>query len=249
MMWLSGVMSFKMYVAAHKASVFPEDLGYVPIQVGKALTDLDLGIQGDNTEDNISGKNHTFCEWTAIYWIMKNCSADFVGLSHYRRYFASKEKSVSFEGFDIAASDDFPELEGGIDLVVSEPFGFFNDLTKTQISVEEQYFGTAIGFDLHLAREALRRLQPSYLNAFDFVMRNCQIIPFNMMVGKQAVFKECCRWMFPLLFMLEEWIPWQTYNEYQRRAIGFLAERLHTVWIVENRSRYRIAHRPVIFCG
>jgi hypothetical protein len=248
-MWLTAVMSLKIYVAAHQQSAFPQDIGYVPIHVGKALTKLELGIQGDDTKENISDKNQTFCECTALYWIMKNSHADVVGLSHYRRYFAPREESVSFEGFEIAASDDFTELEDGIDLIVSEPMGFLNHFTSTQISVEQQYFGTAIGFDLHLAREALRRLQPSYLQAFDFVMRNCQLIPFNMMIGKESAFKEFCRWMFPILFMLEAWIPWQTYIGSQKRVIGFLAERLHTVWIVENRSRYRIAYRPVIFCG
>jgi hypothetical protein len=244
-----GVVNFRMYVAAHKASAFPNDHGYVPIHVGKTLTSLDLGIQGDNTSDNISDKNQTFCELTALYWILRNCTADIVGLSHYRRYFAPKEKSVPLEGFEIAASDDFTELEDGIDLIVSDPMGFINDVTKTQISVEQQYFGTAIGYDLHLVRKALLLLQPSYVAAFDFVMRNCQIIPFNMMVGRATAFKQCWRWMFPILFMLEKWIPWQSYDGYQRRVIGFLAERLLTVWVVENRGRYRIAHRPVVFCG
>jgi hypothetical protein len=241
-------MNFEMYVAAHKQSPFPQDTGYIPIHVGKALSEIDLGIQGDDTGDNISGKNQTFCELTALYWIMENCTADIIGLSHYRRFFTPKEKSLSFEGFEIAAADDFPEFAHDIDLVVSEPLHIFNHMTNSQKSVEEQYFETANGFDLHLAREAVRRLHPDYLHAFDFVARNSRIIPFNMMVGKQAAFKECYRWMFPMLFLLEEWIPLHTYNEYHRRSIGFLAERLHTVWIVQNRSRYRIAHRPVLFC-
>ena len=238
-----------MYVAAHKPSEFPPDEGYFPIHVGKALTDVDLGIPGDDTFDNISTKNQTFCELTALYWIVKNSDADIVGLSHYRRYFAPKEKSISFSGVNIAASADFAEFQTGTDLVVSDPMGFLNDITKTQISVEENYFGTSIGYDLYLAREALRRLQPAYLDAFDFVMRNCQLIPFNMMVGKKAAFNECWNWMFPILFMLDDWIPSHTYNAYQKRVFGFLSERLHTVWVVHNRIKYRIAYRPVLFCG
>jgi len=242
-------MRCKLYIAAHKAFAFPNDDGYVPIQVGKALSEVDLGIQGDNTGDNISDRNHTFCELTALYWIINNCTADIVGLLHYRRYFAPRDRSVAVGDFRIAASNDFPEIGNGVDLIVSQPMGFLNDLTKTQTSVEQNYFGTAFGYDLHLAREVLRRLQPSYLGAFDFVMRNCQLIPFNMMVGKQTAFKECWQWMFPILFMLDEWIPSQTYDPYQKRVIGFLAERLFTVWVVENRAKYRIAYRPIIFCG
>ena len=62
----------KILVAQHKeAKVYANDV-YIPIQVGKALSQIDLGIQGDNTGDNISDLNPFYCELTAQYWAWKN---------------------------------------------------------------------------------------------------------------------------------------------------------------------------------
>lgn len=78
----------KILVAQHKeAKVYANDV-YIPIQVGKALSQIDLGIQGDNTGDNISDLNPFYCELTAQYWAWKNLSdVEYIGLCHYRRYF------------------------------------------------------------------------------------------------------------------------------------------------------------------
>lgn len=82
-------MNLKILVAVHKHYWMPKDSIYLPIQVGREGKE-DLGFQGDNTGDNISAKNETFCELTGLYWAWKNLAADYIGLVHYRRYFAHK---------------------------------------------------------------------------------------------------------------------------------------------------------------
>lgn len=80
-------MNIKILVAHHKQGLIIENDVYFPIQVGKELSSLDLGIQGDDVGDNISYLNPIYCEMTAAYWAWKNILADYVGLCHYRRYF------------------------------------------------------------------------------------------------------------------------------------------------------------------
>ena len=80
-------MDIKVIVAAHKPYRMPQDSMYLPLHVGRALTDQDLGWQGDNTGDNISLKNPYYCELTGLYWAWKNLKADAIGLVHYRRFF------------------------------------------------------------------------------------------------------------------------------------------------------------------
>ena len=90
----------KILVACHKAdpNIRQDDI-YMPIQVGKALhPDLDLGFQCDNTGDNISEKNGTYCELTALYWAWKNLKdVDYIGLCHYRRYFGFNTYTLPFQ--------------------------------------------------------------------------------------------------------------------------------------------------------
>lgn len=89
---------FKVLVCYHKEYEIPNDKElYLPIQVGKKISDIDLKIQSDDSLngkscDNISDQNGLFCEMTAMYWAWKNIrklydDIDYVGLCHYRRYF------------------------------------------------------------------------------------------------------------------------------------------------------------------
>ena len=88
-------MNIKILVAHHKPGLIIKDDIYIPIQVGKAMhPDVNLGVQGDDSGENISYKNSTYCEMTAWYWAWKNIKADYVGLCHYRRYFCFKEAPV-----------------------------------------------------------------------------------------------------------------------------------------------------------
>ena len=58
----------KILVCVHKKDFFISDELYMPIQVGKSISNVDLGIQGDDSGDNISAKNREYCELTAYYW-------------------------------------------------------------------------------------------------------------------------------------------------------------------------------------
>lgn len=89
-------MSAKIVVAYHKhwLSYSSENGIFLPIHVGKSLSDADLGIIGDDTGDNISYLNPYYCEMTAMYYVWKNIKADYKGLCHYRRFFTFKGESL-----------------------------------------------------------------------------------------------------------------------------------------------------------
>ena len=84
-------------ICCHKQCELPEDSIYLPIQVGRMRSDIDLGIQSDCQIngldcDNISKDNNIYCEMTAMYWAWKNIdnlypNINYVGLCHYRRFF------------------------------------------------------------------------------------------------------------------------------------------------------------------
>ena len=78
-----------IYIITHKkvSIVEPKWKGYRMLQVGGDFQEQIYKLV-DNSRDNISTKNKTFCELTGLYWIWKNCREDsIVGLVHYRRFF------------------------------------------------------------------------------------------------------------------------------------------------------------------
>ena len=78
----------------------PADKMYLPVHVGAEGKkdsdgkDLDLGYVKDNTGDNISLKNPSFCELTGLYWAWKNVDSDYIGLAHYRRHFSLRSLKI-----------------------------------------------------------------------------------------------------------------------------------------------------------
>lgn len=88
----------KIVIATHKKYKMPKDEMYLPLHVGAEGkidsngNELNFGYIKDNTGDNISYLNLSFCELTGLYWAWKNLDADYIGLSHYHRYFSMRNK-------------------------------------------------------------------------------------------------------------------------------------------------------------
>ena len=92
-------MKKQIAVVGHKPFEVPSDSAYLGIQVGNG-PDIPSLIR-DNTGDNISSKNASYCELTAQYWLWKNSTADIKGLVHYRRILGSPNAhAVPFESID-----------------------------------------------------------------------------------------------------------------------------------------------------
>lgn len=101
----------KILICCHKPCELPPDPDglFLLVQVGAAISDVDLGMQRDdqvNGEpcDNISAKNKSYCELTALYWAWKNIkkiypNLEYIGLNHYRRYFSTKKLFSKFRFF------------------------------------------------------------------------------------------------------------------------------------------------------
>lgn len=75
-------------IACHKECRLPKQDFFLPVQVGSAHSIVDLKMQRDDQGENISSKNKSYCELTAMYWAWKNLqNIEIIGLSHYRRFF------------------------------------------------------------------------------------------------------------------------------------------------------------------
>ncbi len=209
-------MDTRMYVMTQKKLEEIPDKMYLPLQVGKAGRPS-LGYPGDDTGEQISEKNPFYCELTGIYWVWKNVKCDLVGICHYRRYFTRNGKLLDREYIE-KTIQKYPIIIPGSSCV-NEPDAF------------RHYAKRHNGRDLELCREIIRKKCPDYLAAFEFAMNTVLVSTCNMWITRKDIFDRYCSWLFDLLFEAEKEIAFWEYDDYQKRVMGFLAERLFRVWL------------------
>ena len=82
-------MSIQLFTIHHRCDPQLETFrrNFLPLQVGCALADTDLGILRDDRYGQLSANNRNYCELTAFDEISRSAHADYVGVMHYRRMF------------------------------------------------------------------------------------------------------------------------------------------------------------------
>lgn len=88
--------------------------------------------------------------------------------------------------------------------------------------------------DYRTLREAVKNKFPDYFPAFIklWELSNCYSAR-NMFIMKYDDFTDYCEWLFALLSEIEDKVPFQHYNSYQRRSLAFMAERLLNVYVLK----------------
>jgi hypothetical protein len=230
-------MKITVLVAAHKAYRMPTDPMYLPLHVGKAGKDLDLGFQGDNTGDNISEKNPTFCELTGIYWAWKNLDSDYVGLSHYRRYFRGKPGKDKWAC--ILTEKQAAKLLETQDVLLPKKRNYFIE------TVYDQYIHAHPREGLDLALSLAAAQGEPYAQAVQAMKQRTWTHIYNMFLMKREIFDSYCQWLFDILFQVEQQVDISGYSQYDSRVFGFLSERLLDIYLEANHISY--GEVPVMF--
>lgn len=158
-------MKITVIVAVHKKYRMPEEKCYLPLHVGREGK-ADIGFAGDNTGDNISGKNPYYCELTGLYWMWKNMDSDYMGLVHYRRYFAGKQGTGHGDKFDqILTEREIKSLLAKNDIILPKKRRYYIE------NLYSHYAHTHYAEHLDCTREILQEKYPEYVSAFDKVMK------------------------------------------------------------------------------
>jgi hypothetical protein len=230
-------MKITMLVAAHKAYRMPQDPMYLPLHVGKAGKDLELGFQGDNTGDNISEKNPTFCELTGLYWAWKNLDSDYVGLSHYRRYFRGKSGQDKWDC--ILTTAQAQALLQKSPVVLPKKRRYYIE------TAYDQYVHAHPAEPLDLALKLAADQGANYAQVVDAMKKRSWTHIYNMFLMRRDIFEGYCSWLFDILFQLEKEIDISGYSQYDKRVFGFVSERLLDVYLEANKISY--LEVPVMF--
>lgn len=228
--------NLKLLVCCHKQDEWKSDDMYMPIHCGKEISNYDLRILGDNSGDNISYKNSSFCELTALYWAWKNLkNIDYIGLNHYRRYFCKRGFLISSR---VYVYDSISELNK--DLITK--YDVLKYLNKYDIilpnknycpyNLRTEYSYLLNGYEYKMCKKVLGELYPEYIDSFERIMYyGNSYSACNMFVMKWDLFCRYSEWLFSILFKLEDDLYIEHYTGYYRRIFGYISERLLNVFV------------------
>lgn len=239
----------KILICCHKPCELPPDPDgiFLPIQVGAAISDIDLGMQRDDQVngqpcDNISVKNKSFCELTAMYWAWKNIKKlypdlEYIGLNHYRRYF-SFDKRKSFSDVIILPENEIQNYVFNLKKVkkyLEQDSIIMSTSRIYQYPLEVDYSVCHFSDDLRIMKRIVHKRYPEYdQDVYKVMSCGNKLSPCNMFIMKWEFFDTYCKWLFDILFEAEYQIDITKYNEIQRRVFGYIAERFFNVWIYHN---------------
>lgn len=259
-------MKTKIIVATHKEKSFVNNEIFRPVQVNaeKSGHIIDPDYILDNTLDHISEKNYTFNELTALYWVWKNMTdTGTFGLMHYRRYLDLYYKKKLFKKesdhiidtikadspklkklFDVKQTNKIIEkLLSKYDIIVPKPA--LCSINGIVSSVSADYKHNHISKHWDICMETVREYFPEYSGSIEkYLEKNNKLYIGNMFIAKRLLMIDYCRWLFTILFEVEKRITISE-DPYQRRVIGFLSERLFTLYVLHN--KFKTKEVPILF--
>ena len=219
----------QIIVATHKKYKMPKDKMYLPLHVGAegkkdmSGNELNLGYVKDNTGDNISNLNSSYCELTGLYWAWKNLDADYLGLAHYRRHFGKRIHKDPWRC--VLTYDEIEKYLGKIKLFVPQKRRYYIE------TLYNHYAHTHYSDQLDETRAIIEEKYPRYLDSYDRVVNHRYGYMFNMMIMKRGLLDDYCMWLFDILFELQKRYSMHKLNAFQGRFYGRVSEIIFNVWI------------------
>ena len=194
---------------------------YKPLFVGADGKENTYGYLRDDIGDNISNKNCYYSELTGIYYIYKNITdVDIVGTCHYRRYLVDERDNLLDRKQIIEYLKEYDCITSKcLNLNYTYYYGFSEN--------HKPYY-------LDETRKVISRIYPDYLEDYDRLVNDKHTYFGNIMISRRELFCDYCKWLFDILFELEDNIVIEEENSYHRRIFGFISEFLWYLWVVHN---------------
>ena len=238
-----------LFVCCHKPSPVPAHPLLVPLQVGSAISVQEFpGFLHDNTGDNISFLNRSYCELTAQYWAWKNYRSVYYGFFHYRRYLypdmSAKrpyrlEKHLTEETLKKLNFDQFASIIPQYDIILPKA-------EEMHVSVRDHYASAPFHhlLDLRLAEEIVKSSYPSYGTAMKEYFSQTKLFFGNIFIMSNPVFYNYCNWLFPILKEFSSATSLSNRSPQEMRAPGYLAERLLGVYYTYHQNELKTLCLP-----
>lgn len=225
-----------------------------PVQAGAAITKIKLAMQGDDTGDNISTKNPFFSELTVAYWIIKNADrslTDAWGLCHYRRYFIEDKYRLLVQKrsrYYYRTSQNIldglltPKLYQTLqqllqhnDVIVQRPTWAKKE-KGIVYNIKDAYTADHIEEDYTITMQVVIEKYPDFKRSIDSYGQLTKMSYNNMMIARWEVWDDYLSFLFTVLNNVQYRIDMYKQG-YQSRVFGFLAERLHNLFIYHHQLK------------
>lgn len=246
---------------------------FVPIRCG-AVFDKRENIKtlGDDTGENISEKRESYCELTVLYWMWKNAKADYIGLSHYRRFLSFSDKVIPGADSRIGLLDNMSDInlkKAGLldvdkmaniikkyDLIVAPMYHMKKEWLpqNTEKNIRDSWlkycknFLTKKSFDLMI--QCIKDKYPEYYDDAIEFMENKYFLGYNCCIGKREIINKLCEFLFGVLFECEKKINENSryYSVTNKRACGYMGEWLYSIWVYHayKEKKYKIKENQLI---
>lgn len=226
-----------------------------PVHVGAELSEVNLGIDKDNTGDNISVKNPYYCELTALYHLWKNSGASYKGLMHYRRlldlncgntrwYNQFPSNIVDVLGLN---KQKVNMLMQHYDIILP-----MKRVIQQAPSAYEYYKKRHYISDMDRTLEIIKEKSPHiYDTAVDVLKNTKELYLYNIFISSKEFLDEYASWLFEILGTLESEIQSEVLSRdtFQQRVYGFLSERLFTVYVEYCKKQgIKYIEVPTVYC-
>jgi hypothetical protein len=260
---LRAILQLQLFTVHHQRDPQLEIFrrNFLPLQVGCALTETDIGILRDDQHGQLSANNRNYCELTAFDEIARSAHADYVGVMHYRRIFTvpkpltliSKDTEYLFRVLRHRLGLSNKPVERHVTIKISSPEVLETEaraLNNYLLSVCERvdivtpipvkYYGITLREQYARAHPVmyydrflslLSEMHPE-LDPFVNTIENSQsYYLFNMFIMRRKLFTRYWKILYSTLAALQQEIDLKLLDTYQERVFGFLAERFMAIFV------------------
>ena len=167
--------------------------------------------------DNIDNLNPWYCELTALYYLWKHPKSKYVGLEHYRRFFASPKHNKTR-----MTADEVEQILSDHDIITCKFRHRPGDCGYKWFYVDDR------GDDLEVFIDILDEKCNGLGQQFKAYTQERELVQCNMFIAKQRLINDYCEWLFPKLALFDKY---RGLGEGNRRIDGYLAEHIFGLWI------------------
>ena len=242
-------------VCYHKEFDIVQSEAAHPVHVGAELSEVELGIDKDNTGDNISDKNPYYCELTALYHLWKNSNASFKGLMHYRRLLDLNSGNIRWYNKFPSNIVDVLGLNKQKVNVLMQNYDIILPMKRViqqAPSAYEYYRKRHYISDMDRTLEIIKEKSPQiYDTAVDVLKNSNELYLYNIFISSKEFLDNYAEWLFDILGTLETEIQPEVLNRdtFQQRVYGFLSERLFTVYVEYCKKQgFKYLEVPTVYC-